>query len=86
MSAPKNLEELRDQLLDAFELVKNDPRRMNQVKEMSNAAGKVIALTKLQVEYAYLRGEEPSVPFIGKTSGILLKTTAKQITLRNPEP
>lgn len=79
MSKPKDLNELRDQILDAFEMVKTDPRRQNQVKEMSNAAGKIIALTKLQVEYAYLRGEEPDVPFIGQTSGKPLKSNTKSL-------
>ncbi len=77
MSKPNNLDELRDQMLEAFEMVKTDPRRQNQVKEMSNAAGKIIALTKLQVEYAFLRGEEPDVPFVGKTSGRSLKPGAR---------
>ena len=38
MPKPKDIIELRDQLLDAFDLVKTDPRRVNQVKEMTNAA------------------------------------------------
>lgn len=77
MAKPKNLDELREQMLDAFEMVKNDPRRQNQVKEMSNAAGKVIALTKLQIEYAFMRGEEPDVPFVGETSGRPIKNGMK---------
>lgn len=80
MAKPKDLNELREQLLDAFDMVKMDPRRQHQVKEMSNAAGKIVAITKLQVEYAYLRGEEPDVPFIGQTSGRPLKPNAKLLT------
>lgn len=80
MPKPKDLDDLREQLLDAFDMVKTDPRRQNQVKEMSNAAGKIVAITKLQVEYAYLRGEEPDVPFIGKTSGKPLKPNAKLLS------
>jgi hypothetical protein len=80
MPKPKDLNELREQLLDAFDMVKTDPRRQNQVKEMSNAAGKIVAITKLQVEYAYLRGEEPDVPFIGKTSGKPLKPNARLLS------
>jgi hypothetical protein len=80
MAQPKNIEELREHLLSAFEWVKTDPRRSNQVKEMSNAAGKVLASVKLQMEYAFLKGEEPDIPFLGKTSGRLLKPGTKMLT------
>jgi len=69
MANPKNIEELRDQLLDAYGWVKSDPRRANQVKEMANTAGKVIGTLKLQLEYALLRKEKPYIPFLGKTGG-----------------
>lgn len=65
MAKPKDITELRDQLLDAFDWVKADPRRANQVKEMSNAAGKVLGTIKAQLEYAMLRQEKPSIEFLG---------------------
>lgn len=65
MAKPKNIEELRDELMDAYEMVKTDPRRGNQVKEMVNAAGKVIGTLKLQLEYALMRGERPVIAFLG---------------------
>lgn len=77
MANPKDITELREQLLAAFEWVKEDPRRANQVKEMTNAAGKILATVKAQMEYAYLRGEEPEIEFLGKTSGRPLKPTAR---------
>ena len=80
MAAPKDITELRNQLLDAFDWVKGDPRRANQVKEMTNAAGKIIASVKIQYEYSFLKGEEPDIPFIGKTSGKPLKSNAKMLT------
>lgn len=79
MPKPSDINELRDQLLDAFEMVKTDPRRANQVKEMTNAAGKVLGTIKAQLEYAAMKGEEPEIPFLGKTSGRPIKTP-KQIT------
>jgi hypothetical protein len=79
MPAPKDINELRNQLLDAFELVKQDPRRGNQVKEMTNAAGKVLGTIKAQLEYSMLRGEEPDIPFLGKTSGVPIKGGVKQL-------
>lgn len=77
MAKPKDITELRDQLLDAFDCVKTDPRRAMQVKEMSNAAGKVLGTVKAQLEYALLKGEEPDIPFLGKTSGKPLRSGAK---------
>lgn len=77
MAKPKDITELRDQLLDAFDWVKADPRRAMQVKEMSNAAGKVLGTVKAQLEYALLKGEEPEIAFLGKTSGKPLRSGAK---------
>lgn len=80
MSKPKNITELRDELIEAFEWVKTDPRRANQVKEMTNAAGKILGTIKAQIEYSCLRGEEPDIEFLGKTSGRALKPTARMLT------
>ncbi len=66
MSTPSNIEELRTELLNAFAMVKADPRRVNQCKEMSNAAGKVIGTLKIEIEYAQMRGEKPQIDFIAK--------------------
>lgn len=65
MPKPKDIEELREQLLEAYDWVKTDPRRANQVKEMANTAGKVIGTLKLQLEYAMLRQEKPAIEFLG---------------------
>jgi hypothetical protein len=77
MPKPKDITELRDQLLDAFDSVKSDPRRALQVKEMTNAAGKILGTVKAQMEYALLKGEEPDIAFLGKTSGRPLRPGAK---------
>jgi hypothetical protein len=77
MSKPTNINELRDQLLDAFDWVKADPRRANQVKEMTNAAGKILGTVKAQLEYSLMKGEEPEIPFMGPTSGVKLRHVPK---------
>ena len=72
MPTPKNIEELRAGLLDAYEWVKADHRRASQVKEMTNAAGKVIGSLKLELEYSMLRKEQPNIPFlnyVGRNKG-----------------
>lgn len=65
MPKPSNIEALRDNLLEAYEWVKSDPRRANQVKEMANTAGKILGTVKVQLEYAMLRGEKPCIEFLG---------------------
>jgi hypothetical protein len=79
MSNIKDIDQLREEVLEGFEWVKKDPRRANQVSEMVNAAGKVVAMAKLQVEYAALRGEVPHVPFLGSTSGIPLGDKVRKL-------
>lgn len=80
MAKPKDINELRDQLLDAFDWVRGDPRRANQVKEMTNAAGKILGTVKAQLEYAVIKGEDPEIPFLGKTSGKPLRAGAKLLS------
>lgn len=80
MPKPKDINELREQLLDAFDWVKSDPRRSNQVKEMTNAAGKILGTVKAQLEYAVIKGEDPDIPFLGKTSGRPLRAGAKLLS------
>jgi len=79
MSAPKNIQELGDELMEQFELVKKDPKRVFQAQTMANIAGKRISALALEFQYSLARGEEPDIPFMGKTSGQLLKPTAKLI-------
>lgn len=59
-----NITELRTDLLEAYEMLKADPRRLNQVAELSNTAGKIIASAKVEMEYCAMRGEKPEIPFI----------------------
>ena len=77
MKTPQDIDQLSAQVMEAFALLRDDPRRANQVKELVNAAGKVINAMKLKLVYAALRGEEPYIPFLGKTSGRPLKPGAK---------
>lgn len=80
MAKPNDINELRDQLLDVFDSVVKDPRRAAQADTASNTAGKILGTIKAQMEYALARGEEPDIPFLGKTSGKLLKPGAKQLS------
>lgn len=57
-----NMNQLRGDLLEAYELLKGDPRRLNQVAELANTAGKVIAASKLQMEYELYRKKVKDFP------------------------
>lgn len=76
MPKPNDINELRDSLLEAYEMLSRDPKRVVQVGELANTAGKILGTVKAQMEYAVARGEEPDIPFMGKTSGRSLKPAA----------
>lgn len=60
-------DQLRTDLLEAYELLRSDPRRLNQVAELANTAGKVISATKLEIEYQLYRKkikDFPVIPFM----------------------
>lgn len=59
-----NLNELRRDLIEAYETLKADPKRVVQVSELANTAGKVVAATKLEVEYQMLRRKVTGFPKI----------------------
>jgi hypothetical protein len=59
-----NINELRLELIEAFELLKSDPRRVVQVSELSNTAGKIIASVKVELEYAAIKKVSPEIPFL----------------------
>jgi hypothetical protein len=80
MSQINDITKLREICAEQIEALIKDPRRFNQAKEIFNGAGKMLGTVKLQIEYALARGEEPDIPFIGKTSGRLLKPNAKLLS------
>ena len=62
-----NINQVRDELIEAFKMVKKDPRRVSQAKELGNIAGKIISTVKIQLEYAAQRKEKPEIPFLDVT-------------------
>jgi hypothetical protein len=61
----KNVIELRNQLCEVFDEIRNSEIELNQAKELVNAAGKIINSVKLELEYAALRKETPIIEFLG---------------------
>lgn len=80
MNTPKDITELRNQLLDQYAMVAEDPRRIPQAVEAANIAGKVISTVALQLAYAAQLGQEVDIPFMGEPSGKLLPTSVRKLT------
>ena len=55
---------LRDDLLKVYEELRSGSLETKHAKEINNTAGKVIASAKVQLEYASLRGETPTIEFL----------------------
>jgi len=59
-----NIHELRQDLIGAYEMLRADPKRVVQVGELANTAGKIIASVKLELEYSALRKDRPTIAFL----------------------
>lgn len=62
----KNANELRNNLSEIFEALKNGEISPKEAAEFANIAGKMIGSAKVQVEYCALRKESPNIPFLSE--------------------
>ena len=60
----KNVTELRNEMVDVFQKLKDGTLEHKRAKEMSNAAGKIIGTVSVQLKYAQQRNETPSIEFL----------------------
>lgn len=60
----RNANELREQLAEVFEGLKNGQIKHADAAELANIAGKMIQSAKAQVEYYALRADKPAIPFL----------------------
>lgn len=58
---------MRQELVEAFEILKQDPKRVIQVGELANVAGKIIGSVKIEIEYQQLRKTNVKIPFLETT-------------------
>lgn len=58
VAAPKSLHELRQQLCQMYADVTNDRAMVPQADSASNVAGKIINITKLELEAARMTGKK----------------------------
>jgi len=61
----KHIHELTTELTALYEALKNGTIDVKAASEMNNTAGKIINTQRVQIEYASLRNEAPSIPFMG---------------------
>ncbi len=64
METPKNIKELRDQMLEMFAQAKADPRRSVQCDACANMAGKILGSVKMELEDCAQRAVEPNIEFL----------------------
>lgn len=62
----KNTAELRQNISAVFADLRAKKIMPNVAKELNNCAGKIMQSAKLELEYASLRKEKPSIEFLRK--------------------
>ncbi len=60
----KTITDLRNELITVFKQLKSGELTPAVATELNNAAGKIIATTKVQLDYAAQREEKPSIAFL----------------------
>ena len=60
----KSITELNNHLTDLYTALKNGTVDVKTAAEMNNTAGKIINVQKVQLEYAALRNDKPTINFL----------------------
>jgi len=71
----KNVTELRDQLSQVFNELRNNTVKHTDAAELAKIAGKMINSAKVQLEYYALRKESPTISFLASEEAPLVKET-----------
>lgn len=64
LKIPNNIKMLRDDLLNVYTQQRNGEVTPQEIREVNNTARAVVASCKVQLEYAKLKGEKPSIMFL----------------------
>jgi hypothetical protein len=59
--------EIRDQLIEVFNGLRDGSIDAKDAVEINNTAGKIINTAKVQIAYSALRNEAPYIPFLDTT-------------------
>jgi hypothetical protein len=60
--------DIRNDLINVFNGLRDGTIDPKQAVETNNTAGKIISSAKVQIAYHALRGEVPNIPFLGGAS------------------
>ena len=60
----KTMRELRDQVIETAQGLKDGSLDLKVAAELNNCAGKIINTVRTQLEYSKLRKEEPQIEFL----------------------
>lgn len=60
----KNIQDLRNDLLDNYNKTKTGEISVGLAKELSNSAGKIISTVKTQIDYNKYVGNTSKIPFM----------------------
>ena len=60
----QNIKQLREMLIENFELLKNDKLEKGKAKELSNTAGKIIATITTELKYQQHLGQKRKIDFL----------------------
>jgi 5-formyltetrahydrofolate cyclo-ligase len=74
----KNVTELREQLSQVFNELRNNTIKHTDAAELANIAGKMINSAKVQLEYYALRKESPTISFLASEEAPLVKETRRK--------
>lgn len=62
--ATNNITDLRNELLEVFDGLRNGKVKPPMAKEINNTAGKIIGSCKVQLEFSKLAGTKPEIKFL----------------------
>jgi 5-formyltetrahydrofolate cyclo-ligase len=74
----KTVTELREQLSQVFNELRNNTIKHTDAAELANIAGKMINSAKVQLEYYALRKESPTISFLASEEAPLVKETRRK--------
>lgn len=64
----KNITDLRTDLLQVYEGLRDGSIEVKTAKELSNSAGKIINSVRVELDYVGMRGETPNIDFMQSTA------------------
>jgi hypothetical protein len=70
----KTISDVRDQLAEIFEDLRNKDIKPNEADSLANIAGKMIASAKVQLDYYALTKTKADIPFLDNQSKVINQT------------